>query len=611
MFREPGEPIYNGYVAITCNSVSTSIGQNLHDALARLYRIKSNDFVWVDALCIDQSSNLERGQQVPLMVDIFSGAIRVIAWVGIDESGFEACLSLVQNEYLFYGVRILYAEKLYTQARNLLIPHGSGDIPERFRNQWVAFFAFFAKRRYFSRAWIMQELLLAKRAEIWCGEHTISWERIEMILFHLQLHRGWAHICPRDSVGLLMESMRRATYLIRDETWADWHSMDGLKDLSSIHMFSWSSVVKEHGLKQGPLVYLERLLGVMFEFDASENHDRIYAILGLFAKKVPPNVKIPIPIDYELSFEWLWIRTAYFVLKYSPTCYILSRVVSEHQDPSLKLPSWCPNPLLRTRSTSLQLRLRDRRYDCSGVASLRRNKTLLLDGGTLITQGLAFDVIQETVPSLETSGRVEVRAWVSSLLTLLEGMHETYQNGQSRLEALWWTIELGEVDESTRSLPAQLQFFYWIFQACVWHPSEGSQYLSKPDLSLGFSSLIGRHFGGPAGSAIKSLYANQASSDSDLVGRLRTASNISIPSPEYLRVFRTVKGSLGNGNRALAPGDQVWLSRDFELPLVLRPRPYSTVYEFVGLTYLHGFMNGEMLDEKWGLKDKMANVRIT
>ena len=39
-------------------------------------------FLWVDALCIDQSHNTERGQQVSQMGRVYSNAKDVLMWLG-------------------------------------------------------------------------------------------------------------------------------------------------------------------------------------------------------------------------------------------------------------------------------------------------------------------------------------------------------------------------------------------------------------------------------------------------------------------------------------------------------------------------------------------------
>ena len=64
------------------------------------------------------------------------------------------------------------------------------------------------------------------------------------------------------------------------------------------------------------------------------------------------------------------------------------------------------------------------------------------------------------------------------------------------------------------------------------------------------------------------------------------------------RLFITSNGILGLGPQSLNCGDEIWLFRGARTPFVLRPSPSGDTYSIVGEVYLHGFMNGEMLNEE-------------
>lgn len=76
------------------------------------------------------------------------------------------------------------------------------------------------------------------------------------------------------------------------------------------------------------------------------------------------------------------------------------------------------------------------------------------------------------------------------------------------------------------------------------------------------------------------------------------------------RLFRTSNGTLGLGPMFCQKGDQIWILRGSHVPLLLRPVSYTGKFQLVGDCYLHGFMRGEMLDERWGLKEKFGSVSI-
>jgi hypothetical protein len=76
---------------------------NLHAALSRLRDHSFERIIWVDAICIDQKTPEERGQQVQLMAKIYSNAHCVIVWLGEkteDTDGALEDIRLAANEEL-------------------------------------------------------------------------------------------------------------------------------------------------------------------------------------------------------------------------------------------------------------------------------------------------------------------------------------------------------------------------------------------------------------------------------------------------------------------------------------------------------------------------------
>ncbi|PQE07254.1 hypothetical protein CJF31_00004949 [Rutstroemia sp. NJR-2017a BVV2] len=67
---------------ILLNGYLYHVTLNLESALRRLRRTNSDLTLWIDALCINQSNNLERTKQVSLMHDIYSNAKEVIVYLG-------------------------------------------------------------------------------------------------------------------------------------------------------------------------------------------------------------------------------------------------------------------------------------------------------------------------------------------------------------------------------------------------------------------------------------------------------------------------------------------------------------------------------------------------
>jgi len=96
-----GDPYQTLPIYVDSNQFPVTI--NLHAALLRLRDHSFERTMWVDAICIDQSNNGERKQQVQLMAKIYSNAYRVIVWLGeeaVEIKGALEDIGLAANEEL-------------------------------------------------------------------------------------------------------------------------------------------------------------------------------------------------------------------------------------------------------------------------------------------------------------------------------------------------------------------------------------------------------------------------------------------------------------------------------------------------------------------------------
>ena len=55
---------------------------NVYNFISEYGARGSTGRLWVDAVCIDQTTRAEKGQQIPLMSDIYSAAQETIVWFG-------------------------------------------------------------------------------------------------------------------------------------------------------------------------------------------------------------------------------------------------------------------------------------------------------------------------------------------------------------------------------------------------------------------------------------------------------------------------------------------------------------------------------------------------
>jgi hypothetical protein len=120
------------------------------------------EWLWIDAIYINQANTLERTHQVRLMADIYGKASRVVAWLGpAYEQSDDAMVGLLRSQG--------HERSLETV-------------------QWILALAGLCSRRYFHRLWVLQELKLAKQKYLMCGSKVISWQHFERFMLLLYSH---------------------------------------------------------------------------------------------------------------------------------------------------------------------------------------------------------------------------------------------------------------------------------------------------------------------------------------------------------------------------------------------------------------------------------------
>lgn len=118
--------------------------------------------LWIDAICINQADDIEKGQQVALMRETYSSASNVRVWFGL-----ETPLTALGFRHLDY---VLTRSQDYMNH-----PHPGGEdcfVPKEFRSvdAWRALGEIF-RNKYWTRRWITQEKILAKSRTLHCGSH--------------------------------------------------------------------------------------------------------------------------------------------------------------------------------------------------------------------------------------------------------------------------------------------------------------------------------------------------------------------------------------------------------------------------------------------------------
>ncbi|KAL8829592.1 MAG: hypothetical protein Q9170_006099 [Blastenia crenularia] len=234
------------------------VTKHLQAALLRLQQPTTPRRVWIDQLCINQKSIPERNAQVKLMADIYRRAKRTIVWLGeaniLDEDR-EAIIGATQR------MNFRPVEREWSEAKDQDIlkdlvgfkAHGQAYELGQRRRQLLAELL---NREWFTRAWVFQEVVIAKSGVIRCGSLEM-----DMDIF-INLLDG---VCELD-----LQEVDRAKSIMR--------SSKGYKPMFAIREARFES---RNGLYfDTKSRWLATLWQAMGNLNATNQRDKVYAFLA-------------------------------------------------------------------------------------------------------------------------------------------------------------------------------------------------------------------------------------------------------------------------------------------------------------------------------------------
>lgn len=259
---------------IMINGCILAVTKNAYLALRDLRYHDKDRILWIDALCINQNDDKERGEQVQQMGSIYSKAERVVIWLG--EATYD-------TDYLMYYMKQL--EKAGT--KNASNSQVLSD--EHWVNTWSAVahelsvdqVELLAEgvqsllcRDWFNRVWIIQEVANAEIAEVVCGSKSVSASVFTLTLSLLK-------ITPHPHCQSILDIMPGA---LRNSSW--WANQ---RDLYT-------------------------LLVKFRESKATDPRDSIYALLGISSDACDTD---RLKVNYEKDIQDVIFDTVSFLLDFS------------------------------------------------------------------------------------------------------------------------------------------------------------------------------------------------------------------------------------------------------------------------------------------------------
>ena len=412
------------------------IPESAYDVLRERASIWRPRLMWIDAVCVNQEDDEDKSQQVGLMRDIYGRATRTIVWLGDAPDGrvvFQFLVEmLLQRDNGMSGLDVAVAQAGLKKIRD--------DNPK-----WTAL-GRMLENLYWSRVWIVQEIVVSRQVDIWYGGRWFDWALFSPIIGDLKSDSPTGLLQKLDLSEGMATPPFRAIHQIQviEQLRADYQA-------GSKWSLPWILVCFSHA---------QATLGL----------DHIFAFQGI-STAVEDKALVP---DYGRGTLDVFKETARYSLAQPSNLMMLSvaGIGRESKSSPADWPSWVPNFQLIAQLPTLPFLLHSYAPYQAGGGFNPSFPTNQHTSNELVIRGVLVDevvAVTKLVPGdwtrwrgLGEMGSADERQ--AAELTLHDGarMREaqglsesrcapTYFNGQSRWEAFWRTA-LG--NKSLASYPA-------------------------------------------------------------------------------------------------------------------------------------------------------------
>ncbi|KAE9373140.1 HET-domain-containing protein [Stipitochalara longipes BDJ] len=593
-------------VSITLNGLSVQVTTNLYQALKRLRARPGTSRIWIDALCIDQSSTDEKSSQIPLMGKIYSQAEKVLIWVGEEEEDSTAAMALIQK----WGAGAAAAQKhsvdaFWPNSLELTLQNVENPFDER----EITAFGLFLSRGYWRRVWIIQEIVLSQHRVLICGGEEVPYEQFFMTHYLLS---ELLELNRHDTVGL--DAMRLIFNHIGEQSNPTNAALATIRWLVATRQDDAS---RSEEFSPDAFILAARTRASL----ATDLRDKVYGILGLVSSH-----KFTMEPSYTMEVTEVYTHFTLRLIESSASLRIICLAgvgVFETQS-SLKLPSWVPD-LSREPETS-SLAASDAANDQNFRAAKNRQDYYCCYIGPqpqLLVQGVICDEITQVTereplgyawlwkwwelcirncPSDHPSGIPLRQAFFRTLIHDASGFgyggadfispkeEEFFFSRASgfmtlmrriALEAVAQTdvAQLLNLDKLLENEVVDFETLYWLCNSSVTH---------DPDLRTAFLDAF---IGAPDAPNRLAWPLEEYAKTSSTHGFLDFAATI-----VKIRSFViTKRGYVGTGPHRIERGDLVCVLLGCPVPLIIRKQGSNFIV--VGEAYIYGMMHGEMIDE--------------
>lgn len=546
---------------ISLNGRPFSIGSNLESLLRHLRAsgrgTGKGKRLWVDALCINQADLGERGHQVQKMFQIYHNALKVIVWLGDSHSDSELAFDFVNN-----------------QLKPCLEEVGYSCIDEKINAAKSGFWDMWDEGKDAETLEAIEHLIVKKYAKAWSAVARLLlrpwWSRAWTVQELISAREVSVH-CGQSSMQWPLMEMT-IQLMLRN---IDIGHLFPKKDQSTLHnaiedahAFAYERyhrVLGGHGPESFP-----QLMQVTRCRQSQDPRDKVFSILSLLDIESTEYAFEP---NYSESVHAAYTRAARAHIQSSKSLHILSSCCHISGGVPSDLPSWVPDWKQSVDVSYLggySVKDEEFKYAASAVSSA--DVDFSADPNIMTVKGILVDTIKDSqiqgvdadFDYLYTSAKQE--PWVSwSIHEIVKNLEKkpsiVRHHGETVLQAVLKTLIADR------------------------HPETGKR---RHELKL-------RH-----------IKQHLWPKSEDLEGYLSHAQMFT----QGRTLILSKDGYVGLAPSLTAVGDLICVLHGCHAPVILRAAENSVHHTLIGDAYVHGLMDGEVLQLAEKLPERCKNFYV-
>ncbi|KAK3368039.1 heterokaryon incompatibility protein-domain-containing protein [Podospora didyma] len=341
---------------ITVNDCLHHVTLNLQSALRHLRHDSVSVVLWVDAVCINQSHSGEKGIQVRQMGRIYRDARDVVVWLGEEADDSNLLLERI-------------AESVEVDDPDSLPPFKGDDEDEPVR--LARAFLAFSRRAWWTRLWVIQELILAKEVSFHCGHRAVSETKLRV---NNLTQSTFSHLANQ-GIGSAPELV-------------DASLMKSLGDM--FRLVALRGQAMGAPAKDTAKSTLDQLVVKFSESHVSRPEDKIYALFGLATDADAYGVP-----DYSKDAATVYVDFARTIITGSGGLRLL--LVAGLGSNALAIPSWVPDWTSRRYHSWVCCALLN--LQATAGLGLKADFAISPDSRTLRIRGVICDTVCTIAPA--------------------------------------------------------------------------------------------------------------------------------------------------------------------------------------------------------------------